>query len=258
MRFTTALATALFVMPATASAQEADADELAQALANPLATLVSVPLQYNYDETFGDEGHRHTLNIQPVIPASISSDWNMISRTIIPVIAQKDVVPGTDQSGLGDTAQSIFFSPKEPTASGWIWGVGPAALLPTGTDDLGNDTWALGPTAVFLKQASGWTYGALINHLVDVGGDTDIRSTFLQPFLARILRGGRTVTLNAEASYDWEAEQWTAPLNLMYSKVTTIGGQMVSYQVGARGYLDKPDDGPDWGLRFTFTLLYPK
>ncbi|HEY0334658.1 MAG TPA: hypothetical protein VGC74_13250, partial [Stenotrophomonas sp.] len=138
------------VMAPTAQAQQAgsDADELAKKLSNPVAALISVPLQYNYDETWGDNGYRHTLNIQPVAPFSISEHWKVISRTILPVTYQKDVIPGTDQAGLGDITQSLFFSPKEPTASGLIWGLGPVFRLPTGTDDLGGDTWGAGPTLV--------------------------------------------------------------------------------------------------------------
>lgn len=249
-------------LPATALAQEADADALAKALSNPVASLISVPLQYNYDETYGDEGYRNTLNVQPVIPISISEHWNMISRTILPVVYQEDVIPGTDQAGIGDTTQSLFFSPKEPSASGLIWGIGPVALLPTGTDDLSADTWALGPTAVVLKQEGPWSYGALVNHLVDVGGSgnrrIEINSTFLQPFVTRSLGQGRTLTVNLESTYDWEASQWNVPLNLSYSKVSKIGNQRVSYLGGVRAYLEAPDGGPDWGVRLALTLLYPR
>jgi len=247
---------------AAAQAQSHDADELAKKLSNPVAALISVPFQYNYDETYGDDGYRHTLNIQPVAPFSISEHWNVISRTILPVIYQKDVVPGTDQAGLGDVTQSFFFSPKQPGKSGLIWGIGPALLLPTGTDDLGADTWGAGPTVVLLKQDHRWTYGALINHIADVGGvgshRADISSTFVQPFLSRAFSGGRTLTFNLESTYDWKANQWTVPLNIGYSKISKLGSQMISYQGGVRAYLEKPDGGPDWGLRFNVTLLYPR
>jgi len=115
-----------------------------------------MPLQLNFDDNIGplDQGSRVTLNIQPVIPITLNEDWNLISRTILPVISQKDIFPGSgSQSGLGDTIQSLFFSPAEPTASGWIWGAGPAFLLPTASDDLlGTGKWGAGPTAVALKQ----------------------------------------------------------------------------------------------------------
>ena len=248
------------------SAHAQDADQLAKQLSNPIASLTSVPLQFNYDDGVGplDDGHRFLLNVQPVIPVSIGEDWNMISRTIVPVISQQDIFPDAgSQFGLGDTVQSLFFSPKAVTASGWTWGVGPVLLIPTATDDLlGSGKWGAGPTAVALRQtAAGWTYGVLVNHLWSFAGDddrSDISATYLQPFLARSLGKGRTISMALESTYDWESEQWTVPLNIGYSKVSRIGKQLVSYQGGVRYYLEAPDSGAEWGLRFTFTLLYPK
>jgi hypothetical protein len=246
-----------------APAGGASADELAKQLSNPVAALISVPLQLNYDTGYAGGGERWLLNVQPVAPFSISDDWNVISRTILPVIHQDDVVGNQSDSGIGDITQSLFFSPKEPTAGGWILGVGPALLLPTASEDvLGSEQWAIGPTVVALKQtADGWTYGALWNYLVSVAGDddrADVNATFIQPFLAKALGKGRTVTLNFESTYDFENHQWNAPFNATYSKVTKIGGQMVSFAGGARVYLETPEGGPDWGLRFVVTLLYPK
>jgi hypothetical protein len=247
----------------TAGAQ--DTDELAKQLSNPVSSLMSVPLQLNYDDGYGAQGNgdRVLLNVQPVIPFSMSDDWNLISRTIVPLVSQHDVVPDTgDQSGLGDVTQSLFFSPKTPTSSGWVLGFGPAILLPSATDDLlGAGKWGVGPTVIALKQTStGWTYGALFNHIWSVAGSdnrADVSSTFLQPFVAKGLGMGRTVTINFESAYDWESEQWNVPLNLSYSKVTRVGDQLVSYAFGVRHYLETPDGGPEWGLRFVLTLLYP-
>ena len=273
------LCAAAAILPRHAFAQEAtpaesavalpaapsDADELAKALSNPVAALISVPLQLNYDSGYGidGDGERWLLNVQPVVPISLNEHWNVISRTILPVIHQSDVVGTGSDSGIGDTTQSLFFSPKKPTASGWIWGVGPAFLLPTASEDvLGTEQWAIGPTAVVLKQTvDGWTYGALVNYLVSVAGDddrADVNSMFLQPFLSKGLGKGRTATINLESTYDFEGHAWTIPVNLTYSKVTKIGGQMVSFAIGGRAYVDAPTGGPDWGARFVVTLLYPK
>lgn len=255
---------ALAWLPITAWSQ--NADELAKQLSNPIASLTSVPLQFNYDDGIGasGDGYKVTLNVQPVIPVSISEHWNLISRTIVPIVYQDDIFPAEDsQFGLGDTVQSVFFSPKALTKGGWTWGVGPALLLPTATDDLlGGEKWGAGPTAVALRQTkSGWTYGALANHLWSFAGAddrADISATFLQPFLAKSLGKGRTLSFGVESTYDWKAEQWNVPLNVGYSKVSRIGKQLVSYQGGVRYYVQAPDNGAEWGLRFTFTLLYPK
>jgi hypothetical protein len=254
--------------PPLASAQEAlghtaDADALAKQLSNPVASLISVPLQLNYDAGYAGDGERWLLNVQPVVPITLNEDWNVISRTILPVIHQSDIGGDGSDSGLGDITQSLFFSPKAPTAGGWIWGVGPAFLLPTASEDaLGTEQWAIGPTAVVLKQTEdGWTYGALTNYLVSVAGDddrADVDALFLQPFLAKALGRGRTATINFESTYDFERTGWTVPLNLMYSQVTKVGGQLVSFAVGGRAYLERPTGGPDWGVRFVVTLLYPK
>jgi len=255
-----ALCTPLAAIPAHA---QQSADALAKQLANPVAALISVPFQLNYDTGYANNGDKWTLNIQPVIPVDMSPDWNLISRTIVPVIRQSKVVNNGTQTGLGDTVQSIFFSPKAPTATGWIWGAGPVFLIPTATkDQLGTGKWGIGPTAVALKQTEdGWTYGALVNQIWSVAGDSDradVSTFFAQPFLAKAIGQGRTLTVNSESTYDWERKQWTMPVNFMYSKVTKFGDQLVSLQGGVRVYLDSPQGGPDWGLRFNLTLLYPR
>jgi len=246
-----------FSLPALAD----DAD-LAQKLANPVADLISVPVQSNYDFGIGPgDGTKWTTNIQPVIPFDISRDWNVISRTILPVIDQQGITPGgtADASGLGDTLQSFFFSPQSSTP---IWGIGPAILIPTATDDLlGGQQWSAGPTAVVLKQDGPWTYGALANHLWNFAGDDDagdVNVTFFQPFVSYITSTKTTFTLNAESSYDWSNEQWNLPLNFVVSQLLKIGEQPLQIFAGARYYLETPEGGPDWGLRLGVTFLFPK
>jgi hypothetical protein len=249
-----------------AIAAEQDADALAKQLSNPVAALISVPLQFNWDTGLASNGlgDKYLLNFQPVIPIELTDKWNVISRTIVPFAAQSDVVPGDPhQSGLGDTTQSFFFSPKDPLPGGWIVGAGPALLLPTATDSaLGNGKWGLGPTAVALKQTpSGWTYGVLWNHIWSIAGSKnrpDISSTFLQPFLAKGMGKGLTLNLNAESSYDWEGKHWVVPLNFTATQVMKLGTQLVSVGAGVRYYVETPPGGPNWGLRIVFTLLYPK
>lgn len=247
-----------------ATDEKAAAAELAKKLSNPVAALISVPIQNNFDWGAGPngDGFQYKVNIQPVIPITLNENWNLISRTILPIVYQENVIGTSSQSGLADTVQSLFFSPKEPTKGGWIWGAGPAFLLPTATDDLlGAEKWGAGPTAVLLKQEKGWTYGVLANHLWSFAGDgsrDDVNATFLQPFVSFTTKKQTTFTLNSESTYDWEHSQWTVPLNAMVSQLVKFGKQPVQFTLGGRYYAEKPDGGPDWGLRFAVTFLFPK
>ena len=258
-------AVAMGVLATQAHAEDSAAD-LAKKLSNPVAALISVPLQLNYDEKIGPTkgGERWLLNIQPVVPITLNSNWNLISRTILPVMSQQDIYLGAgSQSGIGDIVQSVFFSPKAPTAGGWIWGAGPVFLLPTGTDDLlSAQKWGAGPTAVLLKQEHGWTYGALANHIWSFAGDSaraDISTTFLQPFVSYTTPTAWTYAANTESTYDWENKQWTVPINLFVSKVMKISNQLISVGGGVRSWADGPDSSPHGlGLRLVVTLLFPK
>lgn len=260
-----ALVAALLLSSAPLAAQD-DAAALAKKLANPVAALISVPFQFNYDDGYGadGEGGKFLLNIQPVIPISISEKWNLISRTILPVVDQHDLFPGAgSQSGIGDVVQSAFFSPKEPSASGWIWGVGPVFLLPTGSDDLLTaDKWGAGPTGVVLKQEGRLTYGALANHLWSFAGNRDraeVNATFVQPFFSYGTPKAVTYTVQTEATYDWNADQWSIPLAAAVTKVTRFGKQLVSLGGGLKYWVESPANGPDGlGYRLILTFLFPK
>lgn len=248
----------------SAVAQESGAD-LAKKLSNPIASLISVPFQFNYDRGFGPEdGNREVLNIQPVIPISLNEDWNIISRTIMPVIWQNDIAGNSGhQFGLGDITQSLFFSPKQPGPGGIIWGAGPVFLIPTATDDLlGTGKWGAGPTAVALKQGGPWTYGMLANHIWSFAGQNDrpdVSSTFLQPFLSYTTPDAWTFSLNTESSYDWTHDEWSVPINFQVSKLVKFGEQPVSFAAGARYWAQAPENGPEgWGFRAAVTFLFPK
>ena len=256
---------ALCACVVSAQAQEADqAAELAKKLANPVAALISVPLQYNYDEKYGvnDDGQKSVLNIQPVIPMSLGDEWTLILRTIVPLIDEQDVPSGTDESGLGDITQSFFFSPKQPVG-GWIVAIGPVALYPTASDSLlGGEKWGVGPTALALKQKGPWTIGMLGNHIVSFAGDeqrNDLNATFIQPFASYITKTKTTFVVNTESLYDWESEQWSVPVNATVSQLLKLGPQILQLTAGVRYWVESPESGPEGlGFRIGLTFLFPK
>lgn len=237
--------------------------DLAKKLSNPVANLISMPVQANLDFGYGidDDGFRTTVNVQPVIPITLNEDWNLITRTILPIIYQNDVpAPGDSEFGLGDTLLSLFASPSSTVP--FIWGLGPAFLLRSDTSPLlGSEKWGAGPTGVLLKQSGHLTFGALANHVWSIAGSSeraDVSSTFLQPFVAYTLPSATTFTVNSETTYDWVGEQWLAPVNLMVAQLLAPGGQPLQLQVGGRYYLESSEGGPDWGLRFALILLFPR
>ena len=238
------------------AAQADKASELAQELTNPLANLVTIPVQMNLDQNIGvdDEGSRFFTNIQPVIPVDVNEDWSLITRTIIPVIYQDDIFPGQgSQFGLGDISTQLFFSPKRPTSGGVIWGAGPIFLLPTATDSLlGSKKWGAGPAGIVLTMRGPWTMGALANHVWSFAGDKeriDISNSFLQPFAAYTWPSAWTVSLQSESTYNWKIEKWSVPVNAAAAKLVRFGKIPVSLQAGLGYWVEAPEAGPE-GYRF--------
>ena len=251
---------------AAAGSDESEDQKLAKQLANPVASLISVPFQFNYDQRLNrlNTGDRVTLNFQPVIPFSLNTDWNLISRTILPITWSDNArVDSGRIIGTGDTVQSFFLSPAR-SSNGIVWGAGPVFMLPTGSSDLyTNHQWGAGPTAVALKQTGPWTVGALVNHMwsfASTGAPSpNVNATYLQPFVSYTTPAAWTFTLNSESTYDWNAKAWQVPINAMVSKVVKIGPQRVSFAVGARYYVTSPDPAAKgWGARFVVTFLFPK
>jgi hypothetical protein len=244
--------------------EKVKAAELAKATLNPIASLISLPLQNNFDWGGGPngDGFQYKINVQPVIPITLNEDWNIISRTILPFIHQENIIETSTQSGLADTVQSLFFSPVKPGPGGWIWGAGPVFQLPTATDDLlGEEKWGAGPTAVVLKQEGPWTYGMLVNHIWSFAGEesrSSVNRTFLQPFVCYTTKTFTSLGLNTESTYDWNGHQWNVPINAFVQQLLKIGKQPVALQFGGRYYAEGPSGGPEWGLRFQISFLFPK
>ncbi|MBX9806715.1 MAG: hypothetical protein K2X95_02840 [Flavobacteriaceae bacterium] len=258
---------ALFLTMGAVKAQDKPAEsaaDLAKKLSNPIASLISVPFQNNTDVGIGAfNGSRNTLNFQPVIPISISENWNMISRVVVPIITQQDITaPGVKQTGLSDAVISAFFSPAE-AKNGLTWGVGPAILVPTATDKLlGTEKLGVGPTAVILKQANGWTYGALVHQIWSIAGSkdrADVNQMFIQPFISYNWKSGAGVGGNFEITQNWEGNTTSVFFNPTVSGITKLGTQMVQLAIGPRIPLSMPANGkPDFGVRAVVSFVFPK
>ncbi|HET9279932.1 MAG TPA: hypothetical protein VFN95_17175 [Flavitalea sp.] len=242
----------------------ASAQDLAVKLSNPIASLISVPLQSNIDYGMGTyHGSKYTLNFQPVVPFQLSPSLNLITRYIIPIVDQHDITAeGSHQFGLSDATISAFFSPVG-SKSGITWGAGPAFLVPIGTNDfLTTGKWGIGPTALILRQAKGFTYGFLVNQLWSFAGDenrNEVNQMFLQPFFAYNWKSGAGITINSEMTFDWYSNSTTVFLNPIITGVTKLGKQAVSLGVGPRIPLAAPSSGkPAFGVRAVITFVFPQ
>ncbi len=236
---------------------------LAKLLENPVANLISVPIQNNFDFGIGRaKALRWTLNIQPVIPFTLGRGWNLITRTIVPMIYAGSPVPGGESRfGLSDITQSFFFSPSRPVR-GLILGAGPVIRYPTASDrTLGGEKWGAGPTVLLIQQKGSWTYGGLANHLWSFAGSGSrgaLNATFLQPAIAYNFKTATTLAIVSESLYDWTAKQWIVPVNFNAAQMTKIGTQPVRVAVGARYYAVRPQGGARWGARFQLVFPLPK
>jgi hypothetical protein len=248
---------------------ELSAEELAKLAQNPVANLISLPFQNNTNFNTGPlSGTQNILNIQPVIPIEVNKDWNVITRTILPLIWQPAFIPGQGtQFGLGDTQLSAFLSPSNPGPDGLIWGAGAIAQLPTDTNErLGNKNWGLGPTAVVLRLKKGdpWVYGALINNVWSLSSSQrggSYNNFLIQPFVNYNLPGGTYINTVPIITANWKADggqKWTVPLGLGIGHIFHLGRLPVNTQLGAYYNVVHPDDGPNWQLRFQVQLMFPK
>ena len=244
---------------------EDPAYDLAQTAQNPVANVISLPFQNNTNFSFGPlEKTQNILNIQPVIPFSLGQNWNLITRTILPVISQPALFPGDDRTfGLGDTVFTAFLSPANPGRI--IWGAGPVLLLPSATDEkLGTEKWGAGPSAVALTIRGPWLFGVLANHIWSFAGDSgraDVNSTLIQPFINYNFPGGWFLTSSPIITANWEADSsqtWTVPLGGGGGRLFFIGRQPVNVSAQAYYNVEKPDFGADWSVRLSVAFLFPR
>jgi hypothetical protein len=253
---------------ATASAPpQADLQKASQ---NPVADLISVPLQSNFNffdrekiPVHGTE-MQYVLNLQPVIPLKLNEEWNLITRTIIPIIYQPEIVPGMGtHGGTGDIQFTGFFSPRKPGKI--IWGVGPVLQFPTATDPLlGSGKWSMGPSAVVLAMQGPWVYGALAQNVWSYAGDGDrpyVNQMLLNPFVNYNLPDGWYLTTSPNITADWHADgdqRWTVPVGGGVGRLFRVGKLPVNLSLAAYYNVEHPDFGPEWTVQFQVKFMFPK
>jgi len=261
-----AVSVAAFVCCASVWAAE-DTTELAKKTQNPVADLISIPLQNNFNFGVGPNNvTQYVGNLQPVIPIKLTEEWNLITRTILPILNQPSPADGIQSEfGLGDLNPTLFLSPAKPGAL--IWGVGPTFTFPTATDtSLGSGKWSMGPAGVVLTMQGPWVIGVLANQQWSVAGDSDRRSVsqmLIQPFVNYNLPDGWYLTSSPVITANWMAgsgNQWTVPLGGGFGKLWRVGkvGLPVNTQLQAFYNVEKPQGAADWTLRFQIQVLLPK
>jgi hypothetical protein len=252
-----ALATILAGPPLYA---QQSAEQLSQEAANPIADLVSLPLQNNTDYGLGEfDRARNTLNVQPVVPLA---GGRLVTRTIFPIVWLPDVTAesGTRSSGLADVVFTAFYVPP---SDGFMWGVGPVLDIPTGGSERGTQKWSAGPSAVILAQPLGWTLGALVQQAWSFAGESernDVSRGLAQYFIVRQLGNGWYVNSAPIITVNWKAsegQKWVVPFGAGFGKLAFLGRLPVNAQVGAYVNAVKPDVGPDWQLRVQLQALFP-
>ena len=258
-----------------ANAAEDDTAALAAAAQNPVADMISLPFQNNtYFDVGPSDDTVNVLNIQPVIPIS-AGDWNLITRTIVPLIYVPNSIGGVAEIpqgspdyndttfGLGDINATVFLSPARPGKI--IWGIGPTLTMPTATDEaLGSEKWSAGPSVVVLATPKPWVLGVLARNIWSFAGDddrADVNQLLVQPFVNYNMAEGWYLTSSPIVTANWEAasdERWTVPIGGGVGKIFKIGAQPINASVQSYYNIESPTFGPDWSLRLQIQFLFPR
>jgi hypothetical protein len=237
--------------------------DLAEKTQNPIANLISLPFQNNTGYNSGPrERTQNVMNIQPVIPLNINDDWNLITRTIFPIVSEPSSVPGQSRiNGTGDTTFSAFLSPKKPAFGKLIWGAGPIFNIPTASNDrLGADLWGMGVSAVGLVIQGPIVAGAVVSNTWSLEGE-DFSRFLLQYFVNYNLANGWYIVSSPILTADWKADDdaWTIPVGGGFGKVTKFENlPPINLSAQAFYHAEKTKFGADWSTRFQIQFLFPR
>jgi len=243
-----------------------DGPDLAKLVQNPIATVISVPFQNNL--TFGtgpDHDPQDVMNIQPVLPLRLNDDWNVITRTIVPVIYEPPLsLGGASFGGIGDISLALYFSPSR-TSTSLIWGIGPAFIFPSANHEvLGQGKFSAGISAVALSIQGPWLVGMLVTQVASVSGVSyrgPVSQMLIQPFINYNFPHGWYLTSSPIITANWKAsssQQWTLPVGAGGGRAFRLGRQAMNAQLQAFDDVEHPRGGGNWTFRIQFQLLFPK
>ena len=240
------------------------ATDLAKQIQNPVGDLISLPLQYNVNFGYGPhQGTQHVLNLQPVIPFHVNDDWNLITRTILPVVWNPGSSIPTVPVGTAPISFTAFLSPSHDV-NGWLWGVGPVVQLPTiSSATLGSSVWGAGPSAVIVYSGGPWVAGALLNNVWSLGGTRgpsgNSYSNFLiNPFVAYNFDEGWYLSSAPNITANWQVSgtKWTVPIGGGGGRIFLIDALPVDLSVSAYYNAIRPTFGANWQLSTQLTFVF--
>jgi hypothetical protein len=243
-----------------------ESSNMAKQAQNPIARLISVPFENDFNpQTGSSKNDEYVLQVKPVVPLKLSNDWNLITRTVIPVIQVPDLTHNiSGVSGIGDVNLSLFLSPSRAFHK-IIWGAGPIVSFPTASQDiLGTKKVSVGPTAVVLKIQGHWLFGTLVNNVFSVAGPSaraDVNQMFMQPFVNYNFRHGWYLTSSPEVTADWEkqrAQRWVVPVGGGVGKIVKVGDLPMNIYTQFFSNVERPQGTTDWSARLQVQLLFPK
>jgi hypothetical protein len=259
------LAVLSVLCPVAVPAWAQESSEIAKQAQNPIANLISVPLESDfYPQTGINKQDSYVLEMKPVVPFNLSKEWTLITRTVIPVIQEPDLAPGVDgTAGIGDIQLSLFLSPTK--AGALIWGAGPVVSFPTASQEiLGTKKVSVGPTVVVLRSQGHWLFGTLVQNLFSVGGPTarpDVNQMLMQPFANYNLRHGWYLTSSPIITANWEvnpSQRWVVPVGGGVGKIVHFGKLPVNVYTQFFRNVEYPGGTTHWSARFQAQLLLPK